>query len=596
MGAAVSTSSTPSLPIAATGKARFSVLQSGRIPVHIPGLALPMLTQLTIQNFALVDRLELELAAGMTAITGETGAGKSIMLDALGLTLGDRADLDVIRTGAERADISATFAIEAGNPALAWLREHDFPLDGSDCILRRVLTRDGRSRAFVNGQSTSLNELKTLGELLIDIHSQHEHQSLLKTATHQRLLDAFGGLQPLSAAVQTVAATVRQYSADLTALKNRSAADAAQVELLGYQVKELDELALVADELPALEAEHTQLSHADAALAALQEVAGLCAENDDFNLEQALRRTCSVLEELPFQTPQLQEALTMLQAALIQVEEAGSTLQKASSRIEANPERLQEIDERLGAIHRLARKHRVAPADLHAHALALQRQLAGLSVSDEQIAAREQELQRLTADYRRQAGELSSKRDKAAKQLEKAVNAQLAKLGMGSARFVAGLNAVTSREPNTNGFDSIEFLVSTNAGQPAKPLIKIASGGELSRISLAIQVVTAQTSAIPTLVFDEVDVGIGGGTAKAVGELLRQLGERGQVLCVTHQAQVAAQAHQHLLVSKTSVKQNTTSSLQLLDPIERTREIARMLGGDDTSAKSLAHAKELLES
>lgn len=555
-----------------------------------------MLTQLTIRNFALVEQLDLELQHGMTAITGETGAGKSIMLDALGLTLGDRADLDVIRTGADRADISASFSIEKGNAALRWLQDHDFPLDGSECILRRVLTRDGRSRAYINGQSTSLGELKTLGELLIDIHSQHEHQSLLKTATHQLLLDAFGGLQSLSAAVHTAAVQVRQFSHELTALKNRSAADAAQVELLGYQVKELEELGLAEGELPQLENEHQQLSHADAALASLQEVQGLCAENDDFNLEQALRRACTVLEELPFQNPQLQEALTMLQGALIQIEEAGSTIQKASSRIEANPERLEEVDERLGTIHRLARKHKVTPAELYAHATALSAQLQSLSVSDEQIAVREQQLQVLLQSYRKQAGELSSKREKAARQLEKAVNAQLAKLGMSAAKLSVALNTDSVRDPDPHGFDSVELLVSTNPGQSAKPLVKIASGGELSRISLAIQVVTAQTTTIPTLVFDEVDVGIGGGTAKAVGELLQQLGERGQVLCVTHQAQVAAQAHHHLLVSKTSVKNSTTTSLQLLDKAQRTREIARMLGGDALSENSLAHAKELLAS
>ena len=555
-----------------------------------------MLTQLTIQNFALVDRLELDLKAGMTAITGETGAGKSIMLDALGLTLGDRADLDIIRADAERADISASFAIEAGNPALDWLRDHDFPLDGTDCILRRVLTRDGRSRAYVNGQSTSLAELKALGELLIDIHSQHEHQSLLKTATHQRLLDDFGGLQAKAGAVRMLAASVRQQQSELAMLKNRSAAEQSQVDLLGYQVKELAELRLEDGELPALEAEHSQLSHADAVLASLQQVQGLCSDDEEFNVEQALRRATGLLEDLPIQTAALQEALTMLQGALIQVEEAGSTLGKAAARIEANPERLAEVDQRLGAIHALARKHKVQPADLFAHAANLAAQLAGLSVSEEQITAREQQLQALLGDYRLQAGELSKQREKAAKQLEKAVNAQLAKLGMASARFSVALNTDRTREPAAQGFESIEFLISTNAGQSAKPLIRIASGGELSRISLAIQVVTAQTSAIPTLVFDEVDVGIGGSTARAVGELLRKLGERGQVLCVTHQAQVAAQAHQHLLVSKSSNRQSTTTALQLLDKQGRTREIARMLGGDETSATSLAHAQELLES
>jgi DNA repair protein RecN (Recombination protein N) len=571
--------------------AKFDILYYN--PVRFTDCQAPMLTHLTIQNFALVEQLDLELQPGMTAITGETGAGKSIMLDALGLTLGDRADLDVIRNGAERADISASFSLAKGNPALSWLQEHDFPHE-DDCILRRVLTRDGRSRAYINGQSTSLAELKALGELLIDIHSQHEHQSLLKVASHQHLLDAFGSLQTLAQQVQIAALAARQLGSELTALQNRSAADTAQIELLGYQVQELHELSLEANELASLEQEHQQLSHADATLASLQEVIGLCTDNDDFNLEQALRRATGVLENLPFQNAALQEALTMLQAALIQVEEAGSTLQKASARIEANPERLEEVDQRLGVIHRLARKHKVPPAELFAFATNLSAQLQGLSGSDTQIAVKQQQLQTLLSDYQRHAKELSSKREKAAKQLEKAVNTQLSKLGMSAAKLSIALNSDDKREPSPHGFDTIEFLVSTNPGQSPKPLIKIASGGELSRISLAIQVVTAQTSAIPTLVFDEVDVGIGGSTAKAVGELLRQLGERGQVLCVTHQAQVAAQAHQHLLVSKISSKTSTSTSLLALAQEQRVKEIARMLSGDDTSANSLAHAKELM--
>lgn len=553
-----------------------------------------MLTHLTIHNFALVEKLDLELQRGTTAITGETGAGKSIMLDALGLTLGDRADQDVIRQGAERADISASFQIEPGNPALDWLQERDFPLEDGECILRRVLTRDGRSRAYVNGQSTSLAELKALGELLIDIHSQHEHQSLLKTPKHQRLLDAFGGLQTLASRVQSAAEQLRRQRTLLDALRSRSSADAAQVELLGYQVQELRELDLGPDELAALEAEHSQLSHADSALATLQQVLGLCSEAEDFCLEQGLQRATALLENLPFQTPLLQEALGLLQNALIQVEEAGGAVQKASARIEANPQRLQEVDERLGAVHRLARKHRVPPAELYAHTLALTRELDTLAVSDDKLAALEQECEQQLLQYGRLAGELSSKRLAVASRLQKAVNAQLSKLGMGAARLEIALNSDEARVPGPQGFDAIEFLISTNPGQPPKPLAKIASGGELSRVSLAIQVVTAQTSAIPTLVFDEVDVGIGGSTARAVGELLRQLGERGQVLCVTHQAQVAAQAHQHLLVSKTTLRQQTLTTLLALSNEARVRELARMLSGDEHSERSLAHARELM--
>ncbi|HWK54103.1 MAG TPA: DNA repair protein RecN [Hyphomicrobiales bacterium] len=554
-----------------------------------------MLAQLTIQNFALVERLDLELQSGMTAITGETGAGKSIMLDALGLALGDRADLDVIRIGEDRADISALFSLEHQPEARAWLAEHDFPEeDGTVCILRRVLSRDGRSRAYINGQPTTLAELRTLGDMLIDIHSQHEHQSLLKSGTHQRLLDAFGGLEDASREVAASAAQLRRLSQEIEDLSTRRNADAAQLELLRFQVQELDEAALAADELEALEQEHSQLSNADAARGALQNLAQLCSEAEDFNLEQGLRRACTLLEELPYTTTALSEAATLLQSALIQVEEAGATLDKALDRVELNPERLLEVDERLGLLHRLARKHRVEPQALYGHNLALREQLHSISGADDRLEQLQTQHAQALALYRKQAGALSQARVKAARKLSTAVNAKLALLGMASSSLEAALNTDPAGLPSPRGHDHVEFLVSTNPGQPPKPLTRIASGGELSRISLAIQVVTAQTSRIPALVFDEVDVGIGGGTAKAVGELLHELGQRGQVLCVTHQAQVAAQADQHLLVSKHSDGKHTSTGLQTLDRAGRINEIARMLGGDEQSRKSLAHAQEIL--
>src|SRR5688572_12072202 len=285
-----------------------------------------MLSQLTIHNFALVEHLDIELMAGMTAITGETGAGKSIMLDALGLTLGDRADLDVIRTGADKADICASFTLQDNAEAKAWLEGHDFPASDDQCLLRRVLTRDGRSRAYINGQATTLAELKTLGEMLIDIHNQHEHQSLLKTATHQRLLDAFGGLQVPGAEVNQQALAIRKLSQEISALRQLSESNSAQLELLTFQVQELDDLDLHADEFQALDAEQKQLSHAESALAALQEIQDLCSGSEEFNLEQGMRRATALLDAIPFRNPLLEEASTMLNNALIQVEEAGATL------------------------------------------------------------------------------------------------------------------------------------------------------------------------------------------------------------------------------------------------------------------------------
>jgi DNA repair protein RecN (Recombination protein N) len=553
-----------------------------------------MLEQLTIQNFALVARLDLELRPGMTAITGETGAGKSIMLDALGLALGDRADLDVIRFGEERADVSASFSLVGQQEAGDWLREHDF-LEADDlCILRRVLSRDGRSRAYINGQSTTLAELRTLGEMLIDIHSQHEHQSLLKTATHQRLLDAFGDLDAQSRAVADIAQGLRRLTQEIDELRERQEADSAQVELLSFQVKEFDEARLAEHELPALEQEHAQLSNADASREALQNLVQLCSDADEGNIEQSLRRACSLMETLPYTTPELTDAGTMLANALIQVEEAAHVLNKALDRVELNPDRLAEVDQRLGLWHRLARKHRVEPDELYAHAQTLRDRLAAISGADGRLAALQEQQEKELKTYRKLATELSKARAAAGKRLGTAVNARLAQLGMASSRFEVALNSDAAGAPSARGHDHVEFLVSTNPGQPAKPLIKIASGGELSRISLAIQVVTAQTSRIPALVFDEVDVGIGGSTARAVGELLHELGKRGQVLCVTHQAQVAAQADQHLLVSKASDGKSTSTTLVALDRNNRISEISRMLGGDEQSRQSLAHAQELL--
>jgi len=553
-----------------------------------------MLSHLTIQNFALVDHLELELQAGMTAITGETGAGKSIMLDALGLALGDRADLDVIRTGAERSDICATFSLQDNPEARSWLQDHDFPVDGDECILRRVLTRDGRSRAYINGQTTTLSELKDLGEMLIDIHSQHEHQSLLKTATHQRLLDAFGALQPQAAEVLSLARGIKELETSIKTLRTASADNQSQRELLAYQVQELTELRLHPGEFSVLEAEHQQLTHADAALAALQAVKNICHESDEFNLETGLRRAQLLLTDIPFSNSMLEEAASMLGNALIQIEEVASTLSRASDRIELNPERLLEIDERLGAMHRLARKHKADPDQLFEYAQTLEQRLLGLDSTDSRIGKLEGERQEKESLYREKAGKLSKLRSKAAARLEKEINSRLAQLGMAAAKFSIALNSDAKGPVSGNGHDAAEFLVSTNPGNPPKPLVRIASGGELSRISLAIQVVIAQTTTIPTLVFDEVDVGIGGGTAKAVGELLRQLGERGQVLCVTHQPQVASRAHQHLLVSKVQEKSSTSTSLRDLDEEARITEIARMLGGDKLTDKSIAHARELL--
>ena len=553
-----------------------------------------MLQHLTINNYAIVDSLEIELEPGMTVITGETGAGKSIMLDALALTLGDRADREVIRGGAERADITAGFGLPEDPAVIQWLENHDFDTDENNCILRRVISRDGRSRAYINGQPTTLNNLRDLGEMLIDIHSQHEHQSLLKTATHQRLLDEYCGLQKISDQVRSIARKWRRLNEELEQIRSRAEESNAQYQLLSYQVRELEELALGEKELAELEEEHQKLSHGEESVLVNRQVLELTSENDEFNLMQSLNKAIGLLQDIPYASKQTEEAGNLLNTALIQVEEASANLKHAIDHFEIDPQRLEEIDQRLALIHNLARKHHVQPVDLPELFLKLSDDLSGLSEADVQIELMEEELNKLLNNYEEQAKRLSDGREKGAKKLAREINAQLGKLGMESASFSVALTRFSDSTPRGGGLEGIEFLVSTNPGQPPRPMIKVASGGELSRISLAIQVVTAQTSSIPTLVFDEVDVGIGGGVARAVGELLRKLGDRGQVLCVTHQPQVASQGHQHLYVSKSSEKDSTATKLESLEHDARVEEIARMLGGDDVSEKSREHAKELL--
>jgi DNA repair protein RecN (Recombination protein N) len=552
-----------------------------------------MLNQLTINNYAIVEQLDLELKSGMTVITGETGAGKSIMLDALALTLGDRADKDVIQPGQDKTEICASFDIKKNRQAQHWLSEQDYDAD-DECILRRVVTAEGRSKATINGRPVTLNELKQLGEMLVDIHSQHEHQSLLKTGTHQRLLDDYCGTEELAKKVTESAQNWLAQHKKLETLESQAEEHNARFELQHYQLKELDELNLAVDEYPQLEDEHQQLSHAESILGSLQAVIDLCRENDEHNIQAALSQAQTLLENMPYRSPAMESAYELLNTALIQVEEASSELNQAADALDMNPTRLQELDDRLSVIHQLARKHKVKPEDLPLFHQQLQEEIGNAGSADEQIEKLKKELKALESSYRSLADELSKKRNDGALKLAKAINAQLKKLDMSSASFSVALHKDESGIPSSKGNEKIEFLVSTNPGQSPKPLVKIASGGELSRISLAIQVVTAQTSSIPSLIFDEVDVGIGGSVALAVGDLLRQLGDKGQVLCVTHQAQVASQGHHHLYVSKLAGKNSISTQVSELDGEAKVIEIARMLGGNAENASSMAHAREIM--
>ena len=554
-----------------------------------------MLVHLSIRNYAIVEQLDLELCAGMSVITGETGAGKSIMLDALGLALGDRADNGVVRPGADKADILASFDLAGIPEAQQWLAERDLEVDGP-CILRRVITREGRSRAYINGTPCPLGDLKSLGERLIDIHSQHEHQSLLKPDTHRRLLDAYAGASELARQVQLAAQRWRQTRGELQRLAQNGEEQRARQQLLSYQLEELDNLALGASELDELEQQHKTLSNAGALLDACRQVLELCSESDSGNVIAALASSIHRLSAGGGQPPALDEAVGLLSSAQIQVEEAVSGLNRFIDHFEADPQRQQQIEERLDSIYSLARKHRIQPGELGALQEQLRHELQALHADDSAVERLGEELEAYARHYHDKADELTQLRRAAAARLAAAVETEMQRLGMPGGRFAIALQPVAGEEPQPQGQEQVEFQVSANPGQPLKGLARVASGGELSRISLAIQVITAQTSRVPTLVFDEVDVGIGGPTAEVVGQLLRCLGERGQVITVTHLPQVAAQGHQHLFVHKQRGSDETRTAVARLSHAQRIEEVARMLGGLDLTEVSLAHARQMIGS
>lgn len=561
-----------------------------------------MLVHLSISQFALVEHLELELKAGMTTITGETGAGKSILLGALGLALGNRIDGNVVRNGAEKADISATFMIN--NKVSQWLDDHDYPIDDDNCILRRVITQEGRSRGYINGRNASATELKALANQLIDIHGQHAHQSLMQKDAPRKLLDNYAGTRGLCLKTKQAFQVWQEKLKQQNNLQEDSAEQQAQRQLLTYQVQELDNLQLAAGEVAELEAELKRLSNADAIMLSGQQALTLCAEgnSDDSTGSQSgsqgsalqqVQQAIQQLEQIDDDNTALKESREFLNQAQIQLEEANDALHNYINKVEINPQRLQQIDQRLGSIYDLARKHQVRADELFDKWQALSDKLNALNFSDDDMEALIQQVLDLEQAYLKQASSLSKKRHKAAGKLDKEVNTHFEALALGNARLQTQIQS-GEQKAHAHGIDNIDLLVQTNPGMPMGPLSKVASGGELSRISLAIQVITAQTSNIPSLIFDEVDVGIGGGTAERVGRLLNQLGQHSQVLCVTHQPQVAAQAQNHLQVSKIAGDKQTFTNIRPLDNKQRTEEIARMLGGVEITQHTLDHAQEML--
>lgn len=551
-----------------------------------------MLKHLHIRNFALVETLELDFEAGMTVLSGETGAGKSILLGALGLTLGDRADSGVVRHGGDRAEISATFDT-AGLPAIqAWLAERELDM-GDECILRRTVSSDGRSRAFINGQPSPAQSLRELGEQLVDIHGQHAHQSLLKRDIQRRLLDSFAGQNEL---VRETTAAYRQWqrlNEEYLTLKHASSERDSRLELLRYQVGELDALKLEPDELGALDEEHDRLANANRLLESAQRAVTLLYDNDDQSITSLLERTLNELLELKDHDPALSSSCELLEGAVIQAKEATTELRHYADNMELDPERLNAVEQRLAAIHDVARKHRIDPQQLPSLLQQLQQELDDLEQAGSRLDGMEEAIESALTQYRTLAEKLSKERHKAATALARQVSSNMRELGMGDGRFDISLTPLETT-PAPNGLESVEFQVSANSGQPLRPLSKVASGGELSRISLAIQVITAGQEGIPTLIFDEVDVGVGGGVAEMVGRQLRDLGESRQVLCVTHQPQVASQGHHHYLISKRSTGDETHTGVTRLDGETRVAEIARMSGGVRITDQTLEHARELI--
>ncbi|MGD8907970.1 MAG: DNA repair protein RecN [Chromatiales bacterium] len=549
-----------------------------------------MLTQLQIRDLAIVTALELELRSGLSALTGETGAGKSILIDALGLALGERADKSMIRAGSERAEVSAVFAIDGNHAVNKWLKQQELD-EGVECILRRSLNREGRSRAYINGRTVPLQQLQTLGDLLVEVHGQHAHQSLLKSGHQRHLLDAYGGHLPLA---QETASHFKRYQtsqSQLTELVSAAADRASRLDLLRYQCNELDSLNLTEAELTTLDQEQRRLSHLDQLRQQCSEIVHGLDESEP-SVRSLLVRYSDRLAELQRHDDALEEPRQMLEGALIQIDESLAFLHGYLSDLEVDPTALQQIEERLEAVHDTARKYRVAPHELPQRLAEIEQELNQLEHADVELATLEKQVASQFEIYQESAARLSRARQQSAKRLSNEITQAMQKLGMKGGRFSVTLNPQQKRA--AGGLETVEFQVSANPGMPLQPLSRVASGGELSRISLAIQVSTIRYGETPTLVFDEVDVGIGGGVAEIVGQMLRTLGASRQILCVTHLPQVAAQAMHHLQVTKQSSRNETRTTIAQLEAEARVEEIARMLGGVKITEQTLAHAREMV--
>ena len=552
-----------------------------------------MLAQLLIRNFAIIDQTELELSAGMTALTGETGAGKSILLDALGLVLGDRADTDSIRDGSRKAEITAVFHPTEHSPVWQWLNDHDLD-HGDECILRRIISRDNRSRAYINGSPVALQMMRTAGEMLVNIHGQHEHQYLTRGDYQRQLLDQHARnkklLDQLYAAYKDWEAANQRYEDMRTQISRRE----QRIDLLRFQAQEFESLELHADELQTIESDHRRAANAGH----LYEL-GSRAIDGLYEGEQSVYTMLNAIEQTVSELVNLDESasdyLSMINSASIQCSEAAAGLKSWLGNIDADPARQQWLEERLAALHHMARKHQVQLDGLLEAAETVNNELAELDSADMTLESLDKQRLEKESDYRQIADKLSRSRKKAAKIMSREISDAMQNLAMKGGVFDIAVSERTSSRPAISGLDEIDFLVSANPGQKPRTLGKVASGGELSRISLAIQLIAARHQVLESMIFDEVDSGVGGAVAETVGQYLRKLSASTQVLCVTHLPQVASQAHHHYRVSKESDDRHTETRLTALDKKETVEEIARMLGGQTITRQTRNHAREMLE-
>ena len=554
-----------------------------------------MLTSIQVRNFAIIEQVEIEFSPGMTVLTGETGAGKSILVDALGLVLGERGSGGLVRGGAKRAEFVAEFDLQNLPKAREWLEEQMLDQD-DECHLRRVIGADGRSRAFINGNNVPLQSSKTLGEMLLDIHGQHFHQSLARRNIQRNLLDYFGGLVDLSIATSNGFTDWNSLAEKLAALEAANSDRNARLELLRFQIGELDALDLQPAEYADLSQERAKLQNSGRLAEGVNNALEVLFEADPTNTQSLVAEATRGIDNLATIDVALEPVLTILQEASIQVSEAADSLRRYADALDMDPARQNWVEERLDAVNNIARKHRVEPEAIEALHQQLNEQLNDLEHAEERGAELRQSVKDADAAYRQSASRLSAGRKKAAKSFSTAVTEAMSKLGMPGGVFEVSISPRDVTDPRAFGLDDIEYLISANPGQEPMPLSKVASGGELSRMSLAIQVIASDGSAIPTMVFDEVDSGVGGGVAEMVGMRLRELGQTRQVFCVTHLPQVASLGNNHFRIMKLSDGKSTRIAITELTDKERIEEIARMLGGVEITQRTRDHAAEMLKS